>query len=476
MLWKSWKKNNEPSAAGADFIYCIQGAMLLDLPTSLVVDVVSSWICFRDMAFFDSAVCRKDSRAMWLQILQTKGVVLHRASHHSSDNLSSQLNWLITRNIKCDEFFISSSFFDVATTIQAEFFETAGGNQVRVHTLEFSNLTHNPGAILSMIGTKCKNLKRIIFKECSSLMGADAVFQTNLEALSITAAQIDESLDWSKVELRNLRDLSIDGIGSSIVVQEALECCSNLVRVRLYSAIVDDKCLHILAQRAHRLDTLDFMNCEGYSPAAVIALAKQCSQLRHLEWRVEEATDEEGVTAFLTHCPLLQNLALLGEFTQAIMVAIAMHCGTRLLHLHLANFECTDDSGLAALSERCTALQTLQLNNIGGVSQDALVRLVLALNYLIVVDFAYMHVNNEVLAALASHCSQLQRLHLCGASGFTQMGLMGFVDGCRQLRKVYIEEGTLVVNEFMREMWRRGNPEVELLFENEYAPCWRLDF
>lgn len=456
--------------------------MLLDLPQSLVVDVISLWIKPQDIAYLDSAFCKKGARAIWLQILQTERVVLRPAYHQPSNILANQLKWYIKRNFKCEEFFISSNFLGVEMPIQAEFVASVGGDQV--HTLELSHLTHNFSVLFGLVATNCKNLNNVVLSYCSSLLGAEVLFhlcRTNLltiNILNIAGWPIDESINWRALELRNLQELSIDGHYSAGFVQGALGCCPNLVRVRLYGTTVDDQCLHLLAQQAHRLDTLDFQNCTGYNPAAVVELAKQCSQLRHLEWRVPGAMDEE-VSAFLTHCPLLQNLALLGVFTQAVMVAIAAHCGARLIHLELSFFQCTDDSGFEALGKHCTALETLQLNDLSGTSQDALARLVSAQTpwkCMATMDFTNMTVSNEVLAAVASHCPQLQRLYLYGAAGFSQMGLVGLIDGCRQLREVYIEENSPLISEFVREMWRRSNPEIDFLFEEQHPPCWQLDF
>lgn len=143
--------------------------------------------------------------------------------------------------------------------------------------------------------------------------------------------------------------------------------------------------------------------------------------------------------------------------------------------MQLIGTVCADDSGIIALSKNCTALESLSLNVVQGVSQNACwFSLFSAQHGLLVVDLYALEISDNLLWALAEHNSQLRCISLFECTGFTQTGVLKLMDGCHQMRTVHVKEDDPVLNSFARELWRRSNPQIVFNFDALYLFCWLL--
>jgi hypothetical protein len=190
--------------------------------------------------------------------------------------------------------------------------------------------------VFSTLGVVCSGLETLGIQNCEhweTLSMLSATAQQSLQQLHV--ALCESRGRESFPQFPNLRKLHVRYLSGTNVMQSVTSlqrAALALTDFRLSSyhcCPVSDVSLQVLSNHASGLEILDLdLQERGFTPTAVVALAKRCSNLKTLTLMCGAGVDDAPVEAFARHCLRLEALQLWGRFTDASLSAVATHCGS----------------------------------------------------------------------------------------------------------------------------------------------------
>jgi hypothetical protein len=420
---------------------------VFELPSDIITALLSLWIDVEVLAKLDSALCASKLRAQFLRLL---GNDLFVADPTCTSNIMSaaayvqQLEWLRKRQVRVRNWIVDR---DVAKLCSPQFIERIAGPHTR--SIHLRSLTAKESArVSSAFSVTCSGLQKLRVERCEHWEPQSvlwAAVQLSLQELTITGCVV--SRRWESCPpLPNLRRLHGRHLYGTHVIESVaglLIAAPNVTDFRLSSAVlcpVSDASLQILSNNASQLEILELdIQCQEFTPTAVIPLARRCSNLKMLDLTCGVGVNDAAVEAFALHCSRLEGLQLRGEFTAAALSAVAQHCGPRLRFLTLDMEQC-NPTGLNLIARHCQHLEELQLYNCGIRTRKPIIQLVSSLPRLreLLLDGSSV-VTDEVLTAIATHLSALVTLAICDDRGrHTEAGALMLVTSLTQLRRFCI--------------------------------------
>ena len=216
---------------------------------------------------------------------------------------------------------------------------------------------------------------------------------------------------------------------------------------------------------------------ERIDDAAMLAIAKNCSELTHVNFRDSHLATETGISAVASACRKLQvfkanrntgitdttiatlvrnahNLSVLHVMecdgvTDAVLYDIATYYGDTLQELAVSRCAQVTDAGIAAIANSCTQLRDFRFScAISDATAFALARNGSNLKSLLLLQYAEL--SDVGLTALAEGCSHLQTLDVVECELITDQGLLAIAQRCRRLVTLVLERLPLVTQAGMQ--------------------------
>eukprot|EP00899_Mesostigma_viride_P024753 jgi/Mesvir1/5462/Mv15516-RA.1 len=156
-------------------------------------------------------------------------------------------------------------------------------------------------------------------------------------------------------------------------ILEVVRVCPDLPSLNMAGLrdMVDDKVLAVLAASCRGLELLDISSCKSVTDAGIVAVAEQCKQLQHLnfrstklellDFRLEPCKVTAANLTFLArNCPRLCSVSYISEGAgEYVLLAIVENC-SQLEHLEFSGGSFPMDVCMAAISRNCRRLRSVK--------------------------------------------------------------------------------------------------------------------
>ena len=447
---------------------------IFTIPFALQQDVLGSWLTIKDVAKLDRAICSKEVRPIYLELLSNKDLILITSITIEEYNVS-WIVWMSSRKVSVTNCNLCKAVGDSAQYLP--FFTHTGK---RLEALIISRLWKDEPSFIQMLSCAaayCTNIKTISLQGCFTMHGLENILQASQNTLcKVNFSSCDlGDFQLEDLELTSLQFLSMRHCKNFInkTVKQILRA-AYIVEIRTCYCSYYWHADMIFAQHL-RVLTIDTSDITDNWFCSVV---HRCPLLEVVELSDCNLLTDMSVIELVQHADHLTALAITrhDHFTDAALEAIAEHSGERLRHLCLHQCESITDAGLHHISEACHHLEGLDFGSwdMEHIS-TATIKALLQNNPLLQeVRLSSHEAADTLLETLAKSCPQLSYLDIMYLDGFySEVGVVALITSCTHLRTVVIHADCAVISEATESIWQqRYCPELEFLYETNYLPFW----
>jgi hypothetical protein len=373
--------------------------VLVCLPETQTIVILTEWISFSDLVFLDTATCSRQARRLLHEQISSPHAVFtaFEKNQERRDCSVAFINWVVRRGIHLVSLKAPGKL-DVMPGLRRDFLKASGICLRRV------NVTGALSNVLFDVAQFCTRIEALCVSDCRY---GDAEETTVLGCLAVEQALLC-AVQSSRETLRTLQFSSCKAFGEGIIVSAAT-LCIQLYHLDLHNTALTDAGLRTIVQTCQALRHLDIGCCDELSDTGIIALAQHCPQLEHL-YVAELSLTDAALTALASSCHHLRVLTIgrNNSITDVSVLAIAVGCPL-LESLCIPLCGNITDESITALARGCPHLHQLYLGSMPSVTDAA-------------------------LTALATHCSELTDLWVSCCSRITDAGVLQVVERCAQLQ------------------------------------------
>jgi hypothetical protein len=252
------------------------------VPNAILAEIFSELLSLADLCRFDSAICNKKRRTLFLNCIGSESCILmgDKNQRFGSDTIS----WLYTRSLRIRHLRCHRVCSDTAVQIGSI------GNSTHSLSIDYAYLTHDS---LCIIVTGCPNLRSIELLDCG-ILGSITDYSIirlvdgcpHLHTFNLTNCQ--NITDMGVIRLvegcPNLYSLSLGWCNevTDLSIIKVAEICCNLRSLKISGLSITDKSIIQLAERCHNLYSLDISYCTHITDESIIRLSKGCHNLHDL--------------------------------------------------------------------------------------------------------------------------------------------------------------------------------------------------
>jgi hypothetical protein len=304
------------------------------VPNAILSEIFSKLLALEDVCNFDSAICNKSRRPLFLKSIRSS--IFMGSKEH---NLSSHaILWINYRSIDIENLKCEKVSYEVAVEI------SRFGSSLNWLSIKDGYLTDRN---MAQIVEGCPNLHTVEILHCWNLTGV-SVFRIV--------------------------------VGCDDLQTLALNIFKDVSDVNMFSFF----------KRCPNLRSLDLTHKKGSWPSStersmintdkiVIQVAENCPNLENLNLKSSWEITDIGIVGLAEGCPNLQTLNLSAcDITDMSIISLADLC-PNLLILDLSNFGETcshiTDMSLIRLAERCTDLDKLDIYGCENITDMGLQRM-----------------------------------------------------------------------------------------------------
>lgn len=234
---------------------------MFDLPHALVGDILTTWLHEIDFICFDNAICDKDRRIEYLNIIQSDDILLTFPNHMRHDS-SKYLMWLKLRNVYLNSFTLPRYI----------------GN------CEFNSKVF-------------KKTKHLNFSNCGEL--DDYVFYQIVK----TSKYLQELIIGSNYYSNNITDHSINVISETAIQLRKIEISQ--------SRLITDSAIVTLTKKCHYITEIKLVNCTKLGDESINSIADNCQHLEVLKITNNNLITSSSIYQVYNKCKSLQVLTVI---------------------------------------------------------------------------------------------------------------------------------------------------------------------
>jgi hypothetical protein len=434
---------------------------LFGLPQSVLVVIFRYWIGSHHLGRLDSAICCRNERSQFLNLLASSSFLLHttRLTAATEEKAKKFVDWIIKREVKTREWIFDHDLEPYQTV---EFAQRTGGPHVR--SLKLYGLKgETVGIFISVFGA-CKGVSVVTLKRTEHWGGLSALrgeAEQALKELYIHHCGTSKPQQFSRNNFSSLHRLNLVGGYAASTVNSLLQAAPNLTDLRLKQTLIDDTGLQTLATRARNLKILTLWDCNAVTDTGIALLAASCVSLQTFSIASCRNVTVFGLEDFASSCNPLTRLKLRPTRMSALG-AFAVRCGAALLYLSL---EGPSEEGILAVGLLCDNLRELELRDCRSITAGCLVTMMSSLpNLRELVMEACPTVTDAVLVAMSSQLPGLQGLSLYDASGYTADGALVILRSLTALWWFAIDIDHPIFNQAVLGMWTDKQPQLQVIW------------
>ncbi len=273
--------------------------MLCSLPDILMVEVLCQWVQIEDVRSVDTAFCNKKQRTSVLQLFQADEFVLDSSKRDMVIIL--QINWIGSRNIKLNTFFLDTVMFNFLMRIN---FDTTSMKAVVLHLTKTKNHILDINHLLKFVNS-CRSVTSLEIH--SDMLFGDATLHQldphvlqHLTTFKYTAESsyfTPRSITFLADHCASLTDVTINFrrsayVGDSEVTALLLALTSRLTTISLQGFELTNSFMGALMTHSvpYALHLRDFSLVVDFPSFAQLLDPALCPQLRVLTF---DRNDEE---------------------------------------------------------------------------------------------------------------------------------------------------------------------------------------
>jgi hypothetical protein len=335
---------------------------LLDLPTELQVDVLTTWLTLADIATLDSTVCNRRDRQRWLDLLyHPTYYYVHsyfcveyfeiRTPYEDWQKLraiAACMKWVLLRSVRVKEIYIDAESLSEEELIETPLYLHRNGRRIsRIIFAKYSDRSTAAAALR----TVCEHCPNVTHVTCARAFGSSKYrFMTTtwplLQSAVLHGRDVDSGLSiiaakCPEVKSTRIHDTRREFIPPTVPRGFADSISPSLLHFEADYTISNADLLP-LARRCPNLRSL-LCNFLRIGDDALMEVAYCCPQLQAIDLRVSAFISADAILRFA------QRLRLVELYASEMPAAVVPHCAQlQTLQLTLA-----DSSGLMRIATHC---------------------------------------------------------------------------------------------------------------------------
>lgn len=329
-----------------------------ELPNSVAVPVLATWICTEDLSRLDVAFCSHNQRGHLLQLLADDGFTTRGIDYIPRNLEDNYFRWLCSRKVKVRFVTIRDASTYLLMTEERDLLPLCK----RLSCLELSSHWYNrepnpskcPLLLQRMMDlvSCCSHLKILSISNCDELTG-DMVPHLARNCPLLESLDLSHSPGIKRIELDP----------SSRFVFEKLKC------LNLYNCpSLDRPSMENFVSHCKQLQYLNLSGCIKLRDHTLQTILKSCTQLRNLNVRYCRQLTDEAIYSIADECSFrghLQHINIGGcmQVTDAAAIYLVERLGTYLQAIEVVGCSCLTDKFMVAVSEHCSSLRHLKICN-----------------------------------------------------------------------------------------------------------------
>jgi hypothetical protein len=283
------------------------------LPSDVMINLLTKWLNMRDVCIFDTAICNKKNRLIYLNYLKSN-ITIFDGIYLNSNLICS--NWIIAREISVKKLKYNSYY--TFNAIDINIMKNIIKLSPKLQSYELNSYNYNNQFSLlnnddyfSVISSNCKQLRDLKFYRCGITDKAIIKISENLLNLQyLNLAFCEYITDYSIVKiarnLTNLEHLDISGCVriTDIGLIKISENLAKLTDLHLNgnSKITDDSVIKI-AENLKSLQHLNLLNCYKITDVGIIKIINNLT-LKHLGVYNCDKVTEDCIIKLTKNCVL----------------------------------------------------------------------------------------------------------------------------------------------------------------------------
>lgn len=385
----------------------------MNLPTSLSASVLCHWLSTKSICRLDSALCERSHRFAYLSLLQSAECV-----NKFSARSNKELTWMNKRSIRSKSFYILDDSYSEDEC--QKFLRNSGQCLLSFYA------TRLVSTVSRFLVQNCRNLVRFHAMGCDKTGEYIELLRTNLNLVELSL-HTSAPFSMSSVALPKLKYLKLD---LSVLKDEMLvalvKAASHLCFLSVSFTPVTSAGLVAAAQYGPKLRFLKLPDL-GDIDNGLLLMAPLWVHIAHLDLSHCQNLTDAGVVAVAVHMKALRSIQIINTtgVTNACLLSLAKHQHQTLEAFiatdpFLSRFRTEDDpqkfsaSAVTAFREQCTNLLVFDwrrsLDWYFATDKAVIINYVTHSDRITTLLVSYL--DDEILRAIAFHCSQLKELDL----------------------------------------------------------------
>jgi hypothetical protein len=262
----------------------------LFVPNAILSEVFSQLLLLQDICQFDSAICSKNRRNVFLEFIRSECCIFLGDKDRTFN--SNAISWLHIRSLKIRHLKCDLITDDISSKI--------GDMGCCLHWLSLKDGDLKEENVITIIDS-CPNLQSV---ELSRSLGSSS---SNVNITDSSIIRIVERCP----HLHSLNLAGISHITDTSIIRVA-ERYPNLVSLSLIgSFLITDKSVIKIAEICANLYSLKLKGCTLITDRSIVRIAEKCPNLHYLNLRGCHHITDTSIVGIAEGCPNLHRLDLL---------------------------------------------------------------------------------------------------------------------------------------------------------------------
>jgi len=348
---------------------------MFDLPHALLGDILTIWLHELDFICFDNAICGKDSRKEYLDLIRSDDIILTFPIHTRHDS-SKYLIWLKLRNVYLKSFALPRYI----------------GN------IEFNNKVFKKTTYLD-------------FSNCGEL--DDQVFYQIVK----TSKYLKELIIGSNYYSNNITDYSIHVISETSLQLQKIEISQ--------SKLITDSAIITLTKKCHYLSEIMLLHCIKLGDPSIVSIADNCQHLKVFKITNNNLITTSSIYQVYIKCKSLQELTVIDcavkhdpitAYDYNILMTTDLSTVVikkKNLHkLKFSRYRVVDDACLQKFLHNCNLLH-LSLEENQSITDVTIITIASSIRTITSLNLSFcLQLTDIAIIELMKHCHDLQYIDL----------------------------------------------------------------
>lgn len=440
--------------------------ILTRIPHSLVGLVLAEWLVIKDFCRLDSAFCRKELRAPFLELLSSGQVVYPEipSSVELLVNVPDLVQWLSKKGILM---FCLEIIPELPVPLLTKYVWQTAHLMKRISIQNFRNDITSMESIIPVIAKGCPNNLSLLCSYCDvtpnirdCLLAHKNLKHFRMRYCNFIKAQMFADVRMPKMEVASVMHCPV--ADDAVIALTVSFPNLRLLNLSTCGTLTDSAVLAI-AHNCPHLKLISLCGQEHITDAAVVELSRCCTALTIVDLGSCTELTDRSILALTTNCANLDRLYMKSNanFTDASLAAICEHCHAKFDVLNVVGCPEITPNAIERTLEICAKITVLY---IGGFVRTEMVSIISKCANLEKLALEGSIVETEEMLQVAACCPKLLDFGIpnCLPSTVDQKALAAIVLNCRLLETLVVHENCSFVNDFTKQLLLTLRPKLTI--------------